>query len=300
MQRLPTLIAISGAMIGLCSTGCVSQARHARLQRQLVTLAQQLEVKRNLHRNVGRDLRRAVRDRTALIGRTKSQRRALLQARGRLIVARHQTASCRRRITRLQAPHRRSIRPMDHVVFQETLIWGGSISPRLARLFQSARRRLAACYAAYVTTSGKDAVSVLRVGYQVTARSIRSVQFFRSSRSPRLLRQCVAQVIRTQALPRPKRTWRVSQAIAFAPQRRLADRAPYAAYRFPWRLPRRYRAGPGQLCSLGSRHRRQLQRSQRLNPFYARPCAAGLRCCGGCGVPGCDGFCRRKCGPPKP
>lgn len=285
--------AVVGRVVLLGSAvGCLSCAQSG-LQRRLVTQGEQLEVARNLQANLRRDLKSAQRDRAALLAHNKVQKKALRQATGRLSVARYNAVTCRRSLKALQAPQRRVIRPTEHVAFQETLIWGGTATPTLGRLFQSTRRRLAACYVARVSGSDKSAVAVLRVNYQVTSRGIRLVKFHRSSRGPRSLRQCVVQVIRTQALPRPKRPWRVSQAIVFAPRRQLALNAPYAAYKFPWRLPRKYRAGRGQLCGLGSRRRKQLKQKQRLNPFIARPCAAGLNCCGGCGVPGCDSTCRR-------
>jgi hypothetical protein len=274
------------------AVGCISCAQSG-LQRRLVTQAEQLEVARNLQTNLRRDLHRATRDRKALLAQQKRLGQALRQATSRLSVAKYNTVTCRRSLKALGAPQRRAIRPTEHVAFQETLIWGGTATPTLGRLFLATRRRLAACYVAHISGSGKGAVAVLRVNYQVTSRGIRRVKFHRASRGQRSLRRCVAQVIRTQALPRPKRPWRVSQAIAFGPRRHLAVNAPYTAYKFPWPLPRKYRAGPGQLCGLGSRHRKQLKQKQRLNPFLARPCAAGLTCCGGCGVPGCDSTCRR-------
>jgi len=292
MRRPSTRVTLVCVLLLGGTSGCVSGA-HRSLQRRDATQAEQLEVSRNVQHNLRRDLQRATRDRTALLGQNKTQRQALRQARDRLSLNRYQTTTCQQRLRQLQAPHRSAIRPEDHVIEQETLIWGGSLTPALAKLFNLTHRRLAACYVAHVTGTTRAAIAVLRVQYQVTSRGIRAVQIHRSSRGPRSLRQCVAQVIRTQALPRPKRMWRVSQAFAFAPRRHLATNAPYSAYRFPWPVPRRFRAGPGQLCGLGSRHRQQLKPAQRLNPFLARPCAVGLRCCGGCGVPGCDSHCRR-------
>jgi len=52
--------------------------------------------------------------------------------------------------------------------------------------------------------------------------------------------------------------------------------------------------GEGTVCRAGER---QIPGQA---PPEVQACAAGLRCCYPCGIPGCDSVCMADCGPPRP